>query len=412
MSDDPTVFKLRTSPYSLTDANAVRTFMKRTATVRKPIENSVAPLPAGGAHGRSRLGPDATTRRGAFEILGRDPFLRELEREKRRAERAKSPLSIVRWNVQADDHGQKTEMRLVDVLNASRRETDILGELGEGIFGALLPGTGEEGAKVFVRKVAERTRELRVSTTVTTYPDDAFGSVANGQPVPNAAAWFVDEDVVSPSGVEDRLKRLIDIVLSLALVVALAPLMLVTAVAIAVTSRGPVIFRQPRLGKGGVPFDFYKFRSMRPSNDDRIHREFVSSLIKGKHADVNQQTSANPLFKIKNDPRVTPVGRFIRSTSIDELPQLFNVLKGDMSLVGPRPPLAYEAAQYQSWHLRRILEVRPGITGLWQVEGRSRVSFDDMVRMDLRYIKQRSLALDFKLLLRTVIVVLARQGAK
>jgi lipopolysaccharide/colanic/teichoic acid biosynthesis glycosyltransferase len=157
---------------------------------------------------------------------------------------------------------------------------------------------------------------------------------------------------------------------------------------------------------------FYKFRSMHCDADDQIHRDFVSSLIKGHHDLINQQDALDPLFKIKSDPRVTAVGRIIRQTSIDELPQLFNVLKGDMSLVGPRPPLPYEAVEYQSWHLRRILEIRPGITGLWQVEGRSKVSFDEMVRMDLRYIKNRSLVYDLKLLLKTVKVVLRQKGAK
>jgi lipopolysaccharide/colanic/teichoic acid biosynthesis glycosyltransferase len=145
--------------------------------------------------------------------------------------------------------------------------------------------------------------------------------------------------------------------------------------------------------------------------DDTIHREFVTTLINGGHTDINQQDADKPLYKIKADPRLTPIGQFIRRTSLDELPQLFNVLKGDMSLVGPRPPLLYEAEKYQSWHLRRILEIKPGITGLWQVEGRSKVSFDEMVRMDLRYTRDWSLALDLKILIKTIAVVLGRDGA-
>ena len=409
MSDEPAVFRPR--PYLTSSANsdAVRTFMRRTATALRPTDKQVAPS-SSDAPTHSRLGFNTRTR--SNEILARDLFLRELEREKRRADRSKTPLSIVRWHVQADDRGPRIAMRLMDIVNSSRRETDVVGELGAGVFGVLLPGTSEDGANVFVGKIAQRTRDIPASTTVSTYPDDAFDNVASGQAVPDEVAELVDEPAVSPRWPYDTLKRTIDVVLSLVMLFALAPLMLATAIAIAVTSPGPVIFRQSRLGKGGAPFDFYKFRSMRPSNDDRIHREFVASLIQGRHADINQQTPTKPLFKIKDDPRITPIGRLIRSTSIDELPQLFNVLKGDMSLVGPRPPLAYEATQYQSWHLRRILEIRPGITGLWQVEGRSRVSFDEMVRMDLRYIKGRSLALDLTLLVRTVSVVLTRQGAK
>ena len=145
--------------------------------------------------------------------------------------------------------------------------------------------------------------------------------------------------------------------------------MLVAAAAIALTSRGPIIFRQERLGKGGVPFIFYKFRSMVVNGDDRIHREFVSTLIKGNQAQSTSSTVESAPFKLQCDPRITRIGSLIRKTSIDELPQLFNVLKGDMSLVGPRPPIPYEAKQYQSWHLQRILAVKPGITGLWQVAG-------------------------------------------
>jgi lipopolysaccharide/colanic/teichoic acid biosynthesis glycosyltransferase len=183
--------------------------------------------------------------------------------------------------------------------------------------------------------------------------------------------------------------------------------MLVTAAAIALTSSGPVVYRQIRLGKGGVPFTFYKFRSMGCNLGDRIHREYVISLITGGqgHADGN---APRPWAKLQADPRVTPVGRFIRRTSIDELPQLFNVLKGDLSLVGPRPALTYEAEEYQSWHLRRILEIKPGVSGLWQVEGGSDVTFDEMVRLDLQYVRTRSLMLDLRIMIKTILVVLQR----
>jgi lipopolysaccharide/colanic/teichoic acid biosynthesis glycosyltransferase len=180
---------------------------------------------------------------------------------------------------------------------------------------------------------------------------------------------------------------------------------------VALGSRGPVIFKQKRVGRDGVPFTFYKFRSMVPNGNDGIHREFVAALIQKAAVGAPAANDDSALYKIKADPRVTPVGRFIRRTSLDELPQLFNVLKGDMSLVGPRPPLPYESVQYQPWHLRRILSVKPGITGVWQVEGRSRVSFNDMVRMDLRYIRECSLATDLSLLVRTVRVVLHCKGA-
>jgi lipopolysaccharide/colanic/teichoic acid biosynthesis glycosyltransferase len=176
------------------------------------------------------------------------------------------------------------------------------------------------------------------------------------------------------------------------------------------TSPGAALFKQQRLGRFGAPFEIYKFRSMSAKNDDKAHREYVAKLIQGNLAEINQGDAANPVYKMTRDPRITKVGHFIRKTSIDELPQLFNVLKGDMSLVGPRPPLRYEAEKYQVWHLRRILEVRPGITGLWQVIGRSTTSFDEMVRLDLRYIREWSFWMDVKILLGTVRVVIMRSG--
>jgi lipopolysaccharide/colanic/teichoic acid biosynthesis glycosyltransferase len=166
-----------------------------------------------------------------------------------------------------------------------------------------------------------------------------------------------------------------------------------------------------RIGRGGTSFPFYKFRSMRCDNDDGIHREYVKNLIQGRHDQINEGDADNPVYKLRSDSRITAVGRIIRRASIDELPQLFNVLKGEMSLVGPRPPIPYEIDDYRSWHMRRLQEVRPGITGLWQVEGRSTTTFDEMVRLDLRYIRNWSLWLDIKILLRTIVVVIRCDGA-
>ncbi len=150
---------------------------------------------------------------------------------------------------------------------------------------------------------------------------------------------------------------------------------------------------------------------MRWKADEKIHKEYVEKLITGEASNVNQGDADKPLYKLKDDQRITRVGKFIRKTSIDELPQLFNVLKGDMSLVGPRPPIPYEVQKYKPWYLRRVLEMRPGITGLWQVEGRSRTTFDEMVRLDVRYIRNWSFWLDLKILVKTVKVVLRQSGA-
>jgi lipopolysaccharide/colanic/teichoic acid biosynthesis glycosyltransferase len=200
-------------------------------------------------------------------------------------------------------------------------------------------------------------------------------------------------------------KRSLDIVGSLTGLILFAPFFAVLPVLIKATSKGPVFFLQERIGRNGQKFKFIKFRSMYLDNDDVIHREYVKKLITGtlpKDAGV---------FKIEGDPRVTPVGRYLRKYSLDELPQFINVLKGDMSLVGPRPPIRYEVEHYCGWQRNRLMGKKPGITGLWQVTGRSSTSFDDMVRLDLRYLRGWSIALDLKILLRTPLAVFKCKGA-
>jgi lipopolysaccharide/colanic/teichoic acid biosynthesis glycosyltransferase len=190
----------------------------------------------------------------------------------------------------------------------------------------------------------------------------------------------------------------------------------VVAALVKLTSSGPVLFKQTRVGHMARPFTMLKFRTMLEKNDDSLHQKFVSDFIKsGTHnvvtAPEGSGADATATFKIRNDPRTTPIGRVLRRTSIDELPQLWNVLRGEMSLVGPRPPIPYELKNYRSWHLRRVLEAKPGLTGLWQVMGRSRTTFDEMVRLDLRYARTRSLWLDLRILLATPGAVLSGKGA-
>jgi exopolysaccharide biosynthesis polyprenyl glycosylphosphotransferase len=206
-------------------------------------------------------------------------------------------------------------------------------------------------------------------------------------------------------------KRLIDILGALVGIVIFSPLMLIIAAAIRITSKGPVLFRQERLGYQGRKFDFLKFRSMYMDNDENIHREFIEKLIRGDHGKINSGSEDRPYYKMKNDPRVTPLGRILRKSSLDELPQFFNILMGQMSLVGPRPPIPYELNSYKNWHRKRIIDVKPGITGLWQVKGRSKTTFEEMVRLDLQYAKKRSLWLDFKILFRTFKAVFSAKGA-
>jgi lipopolysaccharide/colanic/teichoic acid biosynthesis glycosyltransferase len=190
-----------------------------------------------------------------------------------------------------------------------------------------------------------------------------------------------------------------------------APLFLVIALAIKTTSRGPVFFRQERVGQFGDRFVFWKFRSMRVDCDTSVHREYVKRLIAGQIEQPSNVGCRAGVYKLTRDGRVTRIGETLRRTSLDELPQLYNVLKGDMSLVGPRPALPYEVETYQVWHRRRVLEAKPGITGLWQVRGRSRVTFNEMVRLDVRYATSRSLWLDMKILMCTPRAILLGDGA-
>jgi lipopolysaccharide/colanic/teichoic acid biosynthesis glycosyltransferase len=205
-------------------------------------------------------------------------------------------------------------------------------------------------------------------------------------------------------------KRCLDILGSALALILLAPLMALIAMAIKATSPGPVLFRQKRLGQFGKGFTFLKFRSMNSKADPAIHEAFVKRLISNQ-VDSSAAAEGTNVYKLQADPRITRIGGFLRRTSLDELPQFLSVLIGQMSLVGPRPPVPYEFEAYEMWHRRRLLAVKPGITGFWQVEGRSRVKFDEMVRMDLEYARTWSVWKDIKILLRTPVAVVSGSGA-
>ena len=204
-----------------------------------------------------------------------------------------------------------------------------------------------------------------------------------------------------------RLKRWLDVGLALFFLALFGPLMGLIALGIKLYSPGPVLFKQTRVGQNGKEFLFLKFRSMHVGSDAKLHRDHVTSLIRDNCNSIN--LSAQTL-KLKNDPRITGLGRLLRKISFDELPQLFNVLRGEMSLVGPRPPIPYEVDLYQHWHHRRF-EALPGLTGFWQVYGRNRVSFDQMVHMDIYYIEHLSLWLDLRIILKTPWAMFSGKGA-
>jgi len=345
-------------------------------------------------------------------VVSRSQFLDCLRMEKKRVDRSKAPLSIALFFLRPiNARGEKTAREFLKYLNELTRDTDIKGWIDENQIGVILPNTDDSGVKFYVEKIFQENGHFDYSVITGTYPDQIFQQLLtekDGQP--DLFPLDLDERVKSLP-LQRALKRGIDVVGSFLGLFLLSPLMIVISLAVKIDSPGPIIFNQTRLGMKGVRFPLHKFRSMYSDVDDRIHREYVGNLIEGRLGAVNQGDRRNPFFKMKDDPRVTRVGKILRNLSLDELPQLFNVLRGQMSLVGPRPPILYEIEKYESWHLRRILEMKPGLTGLWQVSGRSTTTFDEMVRLDLRYVKNWSLWLDLKILAKTVKEVLKPQRA-
>jgi lipopolysaccharide/colanic/teichoic acid biosynthesis glycosyltransferase len=344
-------------------------------------------------------------------ILQKSEFLNRLRIEKRRADRSKSPLSIALLSFREEAVGDHPLTReFLKSLQKNTRETDIKGWVDSNVIGLLLPDTNEKGVQQFVNKIVNGNGDITYSVITGTYPDDLFQKLFVEEGQPDLFPIDLDKSFKTRR-IQSALKRGMDIIGSLFGISLSLPLMLGAALSIKITSPGPIIFKQYRFGRKGIRFLFYKFRSMQWNVDDQIHREYVTNLIKGNLDKINQGDAGRPLYKMKSDPRVTSIGKIIRKTNIDELPQFFNVLKGEMSLVGPRPPLPYEVEKYEPWHLRRVLEVKPGITGLWQVDGRSTTSFDDMVRLDLRYVQNWSIWFDLKILIKTLKAIIRPKGA-
>jgi lipopolysaccharide/colanic/teichoic acid biosynthesis glycosyltransferase len=362
--------------------------------------------------------PDAPRDQAARpRLISEDLFRGALVRERKRADRSNRPLmvAVVRLNDSANSESSDIWLKIVNGLRATKRETDILGWLEHrSAVGLILPEISLP-AHGFARDFAASLRiELcerldvqtvkRLSVHLHIHPESGD--------LERDTVQSIDPLLCSPDTrwrIYDRVKRGLDIAGSLALLILLSPLFLLIAALVKLRSPGPAFYRQTRVGQMRKTFTCFKFRTMHVDADHGIHHKFVSSFIKsGEQA---QEAGRKGVFKITDDPRVTRFGRILRRTSLDELPQLWNVLKGDMSLVGPRPPVPYEVEQYQPWHCRRVLEAKPGLTGLWQVSARSRTTFDEMVRLDLRYAKACSLRTDLRILLATPRAVIAGKGA-
>ncbi len=356
-------------------------------------------------------------------ILPEELFLGMLCFERKRAERSGKRFFLLLLNAQQaiGTSRQATVFRgIVKAADSARRETDLAGWYRENaIVGIIFTELGELGEEVAIAALLDKvhralaaemtSRDLQlVEVSLHSFADDSDDDDSNISANPTFYPDLLHQREAKK--LSFMLKRVMDVVGSASAILVASPLLCLIALLVKLTSKGPVLFKQHRLGQFGHSFTFLKFRSMYVNNDLKIHQDFMKKLISGDH-DGAVDPAGRPVYKMKNDPRVTRIGRFLRRTSLDELPQFFNVLRGEMSLVGPRPPLEYEYEEYDIWHRRRVLEIKPGITGLWQVRGRSRVRFDDMVRLDLRYARGWSLWLDVQILVETPRAVLFGDGA-
>ena len=360
----------------------------------------------------------------SYGILSQELFARTLYVERKRTERSGRSFALMLLestrllNPKGD---QQALDKVLLALSCSSRDTDTRGWYKKGstigvIYTELgVDADGQAVADALLTKVTKALASTlsisqidQIRLTFHVFPEDWDKLGPEDDIEPGLYDGVLHE--TAPKWLSRLAKRVMDIAGSLLALLFFLPLFIAIAIAIKLTSRGPVLFCQQRIGQYGRKFRFLKFRSMCVNNDPAIHREFVIRFIANQNG-CSQASQGQSPYKLVADPRVTPIGRFLRRTSLDELPQFLNVLIGDMSLVGPRPPLPYEVERYQVWHRTRLTAAKPGITGLWQVAGRSRVKFDDMVRMDLRYATSWSLWLDIKILLQTPRAMFSGNGA-
>jgi len=359
---------------------------------------------------------------GEREVLNEKGFKRTIALERKRSERSKEPFLLMLVDVGNSPESKDSQYVLesmTTVLMGCSRDTDVIGWYRERstlgvMFTALMLNDKDLILTTILNRISSMLRDEltfdqfnQVNLSFHFFPDDWDNSSPKG---PTNVTLY--PDLMNPGSRKRSLllvKRSLDLLVSAAGLALLSPLYLAIAAAIKLTSKGPVLFKQERVGQYGRLFTVLKFRSMYTQNDHSVHKDYVMKLIRNQAQPTNSEGAG--VYKLTNDHRITPLGKILRRVSLDELPQIINVLMGDMSLVGPRPAIPYELAAYQTWHRRRILEAKPGITGLWQVTSRSTVKFDEMVRLDLRYATSWSLWLDLKILLKTPVAVIKGSGA-
>jgi len=356
---------------------------------------------------------------GKYPLYSKSQFHHMLCIERKRTERSKKPFLLLLLDISsliAKDHHKQILKKIKSALSSSLREADISGWFDDnktiGVICTEIVFINANSIEGIIRKIYDRccerldpqlVKKLNVSFHV--YPE-THGDVSIKGPF-NITLYPDLTKRNLGKKLSMTMKKFIDIMGSASALILFSPIFLIIAASIKATSKGPVFFKQERVGLNGKTFSLLKFRSMYANVDNKKHKEYIK-----KYISEQRNAAVEPgVFKLMNDTRITPVGCFLRKTSIDELPQLINAFKGDMSLVGPRPPIPYECDLYDIWHKRRLLSCKPGITGLWQVTGRSRTTFDEMVRIDLRYIREWTLWLDFKILFKTPKAVLGGDGA-
>jgi len=380
---------------------------------------------SGGVAGLDTLSADVlpVEERG---VLNEVAFHRMISLERKRTERSRKPFLLMLLDMgnglRSDANGKALD-KILSALSLSTRETDVTGWYkSNSIVGVMFTEFGAEDRNSILTTMMTRVSEtLRnnlssqqfglISIEFHLFPEEWNHDVPQRPSNPTLYPDLASRD--NAKKFFCAIKRMMDILGSVLALLLFAPILLLIAIAVKLTSEGPVFFRQKRVGQYGEQFVFLKFRSMHVNNDASVHKAFVKQLIAGnaQSQPTNGNGNGNGVYKLTRDSRITRIGSFLRRTSLDELPQFINVLKGEMSLVGPRPAIAYEVEAYDIWHRRRVLEAKPGITGLWQVNGRSRIKFDDMVRLDLRYAKTWSPWMDLKILLRTPVAVMFGDGA-
>lgn len=380
-----------------------------------------------GVHRHWRLQPISDE----YHLYSRNQLLHILAQERARADRNEQPFSLAVFDLTSLQQNHGHLKRFVKTVARRARLTDHLGWLNKRTVGVVLPETCAKGAWKLVDEVCDKlgASPSRPDCTVYAYPNQALprilddgtpgrgtsfeppanstetppgldGDSAGGLDQPNGrlATHTSSEMRLEPLLIQPMTawKRALDIVGATVALIVFSPLFVVISLLIKLSSAGPILYRQTRLGYLGKPFTFLKFRTMQAGAEKEVHSEYLKALI-----DENK-----PMTKLdqRQDPRIFPLGRILRQTCLDELPQLFNVLRGDMSLVGPRPCLPYEAQHFQRWQRRRF-DCVPGMTGLWQVSGKNETTFKDMIRMDIAYASKRSFFLDLKILLKTISLV-------